>query len=120
MSSMAEPNIAKELSTSEQEFRAALRRRNRWTVAAPCSGGLGLLLAFIGMEARSSLSLGLAGCAFAVAGVSIGQLTANGYVAPAFGKPLFGWQSVRDKQYTAAFVLVLWGIFCVAVAFQLK
>jgi hypothetical protein len=117
---VSEPNLAELLSTDEQQFRVALRRRNRWGVATACSGGLAISLAFVGMETSSTILMLGAGCAFIVAGVSVGQVTANGYLAPSFGASVFRRESVREHQYRAAFVLVLWGIFCIVVAFHLK
>jgi len=66
------------------------------------------------------MALVIAGSAFIVLGVSVGQITANGYLAPSFRRSVFGRETARAGQYRAAFVFVLWGIFCFVIAFHLK
>ncbi len=117
---MTDPDSAALLPASERQFRNALRRRNRWGIATVCSASIGFPLAFVGVQADSRLSLGCAGCALAATGLSLVQLTANGYIAPWFGEWPFGRDSARAKQYGAAFVLALWGIFCIVAALQSK
>jgi hypothetical protein len=72
------------------------------------------------METSSRTALISAGCGFVVTGVGVGRLTADGYSVPSFAASAFWRESRRANQYRAAFVLVLWGIFCAVMAFHLK